>query len=206
VPRPFTIHAEKCPNRKGVEAVLDHFEGKVVSYDELTRRANAGEFQGLYAASEAIDAWVDEAPAEALRRAVKFLVVQDTTVTPLAHRADVVLAGATFAEKAGCYVNADGRLQYSAAALPPRDGSLPDLDIFGILLNRPGGGPIRSSDVLAELAETVSAFAVAKGGKLPTYGAPTGPAGAPTNGAASADGVEPFTDSWFTPQGAGRYR
>ena len=27
VPRPFTIHAEKCPNRRGVEAILEHFQG-----------------------------------------------------------------------------------------------------------------------------------------------------------------------------------
>ncbi len=119
VPRPFTIHAEKCPNKRGVEAVLDHFEGKVLRYEDLTRRAAAGEFQGLYAASDAVDPWIDEGPAQALRSAVKFVVLQDTTVTPLAHLADVVLAAATFAEKAGCYVNADGRLQYSAAALPP---------------------------------------------------------------------------------------
>ena len=73
------------------------------------------------------------------------------TSRPLAQLADAVLAGATFAEKAGCYVNADGRLQYSEAALPPRDGSLPDLDLFAILSGR-GGGPVRSRDVLAELA------------------------------------------------------
>ena len=96
-------------------------------------------------------------------------MVQDTTVTPLAHSADVVLAGATFAEKAGSYVNADGRLQYSEAALPPRDGSLPDLDLLAILLDRPGG-PVNSSEVLAELAETIPAFAAAKGGKLPAFG------------------------------------
>ena len=77
---------------------------------------------------------------------MKFLVVQDTTVTPLAQLADVVLAGATFAEKAGCYVNADGRLQYSEAALPPRDGSLPDLDLLAILLQPARGGPVDSSD------------------------------------------------------------
>ena len=62
-------------------------------YEDLTRRAAAGEFQGLYAASDAIDPWIDEAQAKALRSAVKFLVVQDTNVTPLAHLADVVLAG-----------------------------------------------------------------------------------------------------------------
>src|SRR5262249_33793955 len=103
VPRPFTIHAEKCPNRKGVEAALDRSEGRVVHSEAILQRAAAGEFQGLYAASDAIDPWIDESQAETLRNALKFLVVQDTTVTPLAHKADVVLAGATFAEKAGCY-------------------------------------------------------------------------------------------------------
>jgi NADH-quinone oxidoreductase subunit G len=96
-------------------------------------------------------------------------VVQDTLVTPLAQLADVVLAGGTFAEKAGCYVNADGRLQYAEASLPPRDGSLPDLDIFAILMGR-SGGPVRSRDVLAELAGVVPAFSVADGGVLPEFG------------------------------------
>ena len=59
----------------------------------------------------------------------------------------MVIAGATFAEKAGSYVNADGRLQYAEAALPPRDGALPDLDVFAVLLGR-GAGPLRSRDVL----------------------------------------------------------
>jgi NADH-quinone oxidoreductase subunit G len=205
VPRAFTIRAEKCPNRRGVEAVLDHFEGRVVHYEELTRRATAGEFEGLYAASDAIDPWIDEDQAQALRSAVQFLVLQDTTVTPLAHRADVVLAAATFAEKAGCYVNADGRLQYSAAALPPRDGSLPDLDLLAILLNRSGRGPVNSQEILAEMAETVPAFAVAGGGKVPEFGIPIG--AAPSLAASDGVGAAPsFVDTWFVPQGAARWR
>jgi NADH-quinone oxidoreductase subunit G len=201
VPRAFTIHAEKCPNRRGVEAILDHFEGKVIHYEELARRASAGEFQGLYAVSDSIEPWIDETQSQTLRSGVKFLVVQDTNVTPLAQRADVVLAGATFAEKAGCYVNADSRLQYSAAALPPRDGSLPDLDLFAILLNRPGG-PVGSSEVLAELAESVPAFAVAKGGKLPPFGAVIGQP--PSRDGATAP--PSFVDSWFVAQGEARWR
>jgi NADH-quinone oxidoreductase subunit G len=200
VPRAFTIHAEKCPNRQGVAAVLEHFEGKVVAYDELFRRVNAREFRGLYVASDAIDPWIDDAESNALRSKVDFLVVQDTTVTPLAQLADVVLAGATFAEKAGCYVNAGGRLQYSEAALPPRDGSLPDLDLLAILLNRPGG-PVKSSEVLAELAETIPAFAMAKGGVLPRYGVLLGDAKPP------AGPVPPtFTDTWFLAHGVARAR
>ena len=121
VSRPFTIHAEKCPDRQGVEAILSHFQGAVITFEELSRRVAAGEFQGLYVASDSIDPWIDEAASRELRSRVGFLVLQDTNVTPLAHLADVVLAGATFAEKAGCYVNADGRLQYAGAALPPRE-------------------------------------------------------------------------------------
>ncbi len=169
VVRPFTIHAEKCPNRKGVEAILQHFQGEVIDFDTIQSRIAAKEFRGLYVASDAIDPAYDAEQSKTLRDGVEFLVVQDTTVTPLAQAADVVLAGATFAEKAGSYVNFQGRLQYAEAALPPREGSLPDLDLLSILLER-GAGPIRSRDVLAELAEAVPAFAAARGGKLPTFG------------------------------------
>jgi NADH-quinone oxidoreductase subunit G len=200
VSRPFTIHAEKCPNRKGVAAILDHFQGSVIGYEELSRRIADDEIQGVYVASDDIDPWIDEPASRALRSKVGFLVVQDTNVTPLAHLADVVLAGATFAEKAGCYVNADGRLQYSEAALPPREGSLPDLELFAILLNR-AGGPVRSGEVLAELAEAVPAFGVARGGKVPPGGAVLG--SPPTDGAVR---VPPFTDTWYVPQGAARWR
>jgi NADH-quinone oxidoreductase subunit G len=201
VPRPFTIHAEKCPNRRGVELILEHFQKTVIPYEELLRRASGGEFQGLFCVSAAIDPWIDEQAALALRSAVRFLVVQDTLATPLVHRADVVLAGATFAEKAGCYVNAGGRLQYAEAALPPRDGSLPDLDLLAILLHRPGG-PVSSHDVLAELAQEVPAFGVAAGGRLPPFGAVIGQP--PQSGGLPE--APPFTDSWFVAQGAARWR
>ena len=194
VPRPFTIHAEKCPNRRGVEAVLEHFQGEVIGFDDLSRRAEAGEFQALYVASDAIDPWIDEAEAQALRDEVEFLVVQDTQVTPLAELADVVLAGATFAEKAGCYVNADGRLQYAEAALPPRDGSLPDLDLLAILLGR-GRGPVRSRDILAELARDGPRLRRRRRGPDPGLRRRAGAARPPTAPPAAA-----FADPW-TPRG-----
>jgi predicted molibdopterin-dependent oxidoreductase YjgC len=161
----------------------------------------AGEFRGLYVASDAIDPWIAVPESDALKAKLDFLVVQDTTITPLAHLADVVLAAATFAEKAGSYVNASGRLQYSEAALPPRDGSLPDLDLLAILLNRPGG-PVKSSEVLAEMAETIPAFAAAKGGILPPYGVVLG-AEAPESGPATPPS---FTDTWFLAHGEARAR
>jgi NADH-quinone oxidoreductase subunit G len=201
VSRPFTIHAEKCPNRRGVEAVLQHFQGAVIGFEDLTRRVEAGEFKGFYVASDAIEPWIDEAASQAIRSKIDFLVVQDTTVTPLAQAADVVLAGATFAEKAGSYANADGRLQYSEAALPPRDGALPDLDLFAILLRRPGG-PVRSAEVLAEMAREIPAFAGAQGGGLPQYGLVLG-----ESPRAEDVTIPPaFNDAWFVAGGAAKWR
>jgi len=188
--RPFTIHAEKCPNRRGVTAILEHFQGSVIPFAEISAQVASGSFQGLYVAAAAIEPWIDEARARQLRDRVELLVVQDTLPTALAERADIVLAGATFAEKAGCYVNENGRLQYSEAALPPREGSLPDLDLLWILGGRPGGGPVRSRDVLAEVARTIPAFSVAEGGTVPRFGVPL--AGPEQGGVAATQYEDPW--------------
>ena len=45
-PVKFTIRAEKCPNRKGVEAVLARFQGKPIGFDEIVQSAAAGKVQG----------------------------------------------------------------------------------------------------------------------------------------------------------------
>ena len=109
-----------------------------------------------------------------------------------------MLAAGTHAEKAGSYVNAEGRLQYAGAALPPRDGALPGLDLFAILLDRPG--PAESAAVLAELAEAAPAFAAAKGGVVPEFGVALD--GEPS------DRPEPprFLDAWYVPMGAAKSR
>ncbi len=119
----------------------------------------------------------------------------DTNVTPLAQAADVVLAGATFAEKAGTYVNADGRLQYSEAALPPRDGSLPDLDLFAILSGQ-GSAPIHSRTILAEVARTIPAFSALADGTVPEFGVLIG-----DQPEQATVGAFAYADPWLTPRG-----
>lgn len=193
-PRPFTIRAEKCPNKKGVSLLLEHFQGEVSTFDSLRSSIESGKFEAVLFAAGAVEDWNTEAEAQAIRAGVKSLILLDTRVTPLAHLADVVLSGATFAEKAGCYVNAEGRLQYAEAALPPRDGSLPDLDIAAILAQRPELGPIASKSILAEIAGTVAAFANAEGGELPRYGVTLGASATPPM--AQPPPAPPFQDLW----------
>jgi NADH-quinone oxidoreductase subunit G len=114
----FTIRAEKCPNRVGVEAVLRHFEGDVIPIASITQRADAKAwfFVGGYQSG-----WV----TEAIDRAVgtpSLLIVQDIFPSPLSERADVVLASATFAEREGTYINHAGLAQSTQAAIrPPAD-------------------------------------------------------------------------------------
>ena len=172
VPRPFTIHAEKCPNRRGVEAILEHFQGEVIGFDDA-RRPRGGRASSRASTSPRTRSTPGSTRPTARRSAagVEFLVVQDTNVTPLAQLADVVLAGATFAEKAGCYVNADGRLQYSEAALPPRDGSLPDLD----LLRDPAAAAARARSARARSS--------------PSWPRPSRPSPSPQEGKVPAFGV-----------------
>lgn len=195
VSRPFTIHAEKCPNRRGVEEVLGHFHGEVIPFDAITARIREREFQAGYITSGAIEPCFSEDDARCLRAGLEYLIVQDVHVTPLAEVADAVLASATFAEKAGCYVNFAGRIQYSEAALPPRDGSLPDLDILAILANR-GPGPLRSATVLAEVAATIPAFSVVAEGRVPAFGVVLGKPDT------ADDTTFPFVDAWLAPRGS----
>src|SRR5215831_19277355 len=47
-PVKFTIRAEKCPNRRGVEEVLRHFVGEVLGFEEAVQSAESGQLQAVY--------------------------------------------------------------------------------------------------------------------------------------------------------------
>ena len=63
-----------------------------------------------------------------------------------------------------------------------------------------------SHEILADLAEAVPAFAVARGGQLPEFGVPIGEAPARTPAADGVGAAPSFVDSWFTAQGAAKWR
>ncbi len=59
---------------------------------------------------------------EAALKRLEFLVVIDTFLTETAERADVVLPGATFAEKDGTFTSMERRVQRVRQAIPPQAG------------------------------------------------------------------------------------
>jgi len=67
---------------------------------------------------------------------LEFLVVQDIFFTETAQLADVVLAGASFAEKEGTFTNTERRVQLLRQVIPPVDDSKADWQIICELAKR----------------------------------------------------------------------
>jgi len=80
----------------------------------------------------------DIAHVEHCLRHVPFLVVQDIFLTETARLADVVLPGASFAEKDGTFSNTERRVQRVRRALAPIGNCRPDWEILADLLARLG--------------------------------------------------------------------
>ena len=80
----------------------------------------------------------DIAHVEHCLRRLPFLVVQDIFLTETAQLADVVLPGASFAEKDGTFTNTERRVQRVRRAVAPVGESRPDWAILTELLNRLG--------------------------------------------------------------------
>src|SRR5204863_497294 len=62
-PVKFTIRAEKCPNKRGVQEVLKHFQREVISFDAVVNDAAAGRVKALYLSASYArrrGGWVDE--------------------------------------------------------------------------------------------------------------------------------------------------
>jgi len=154
----FTIHAEKCPNRRGVEAVLKHFMGKVLTFDALLPRVEQGEFGALWVTGGYREPWIDEATA-ARTAGAKLLVMQDLFPSPLWNRANYQLPGVAYPERAGSYVNAGGLLQSFSWAVRPPAGNWIEGHVYWRLLGQQGLYNPRM--VLVEMAAEIPYFAAA---------------------------------------------
>ncbi len=89
------------------------------------------------------------------------LVVQDTFLTPLAQRADVVLPRVTFAEKDGTYTNLERRVQRIRPALAREDGSRPESWVFsqlGLRLKPDTFPAMTPSEVMDEIAQVAPIY------------------------------------------------
>jgi NADH-quinone oxidoreductase subunit G len=166
----FTIRAEKCPNRRGVEEVLRHFQGEVIDFDELLRWADAGKLQAVYLAAgyppprpsplggegKGEAAWISNDQAGRLKQAA-LVVLHDLLPSPATDVAHYVLPAASFAEKDGTFVNHAGLAQAIHRAVRPPGEVRTDGQVFLDLLER--RGLIHAPSLRGELAKEVAYFA-----------------------------------------------
>ena len=160
-PNGFTIRAEKCPNRRGVETIVGRVNGGLVSWKDFLGLAEGDAFGAIWITGGYRQSWHDEVAAEKLS-STKLLVVQDCFASPLWNRADYQIPSATFAEREGSYVNATDRLQSFKWAVRPPSGVLTEGQLYWQLLKR--SGLYRAKEVLADIAREFLYFSPAAQG------------------------------------------
>jgi NADH-quinone oxidoreductase subunit G len=154
----FTIHAEKCPNRRGVEEVVAHFMGRAATLDDVLATVEAGDAGAVWISGGYKHDWFSPELAERLAGA-ECLVVQDLFASPLLDVAHYRLPGAAFAEREGSYVNQADRLQSVQWAVRPPAGVRVEAGVYWELLSMPG--MIKARRVLDEVAREIPFFAAA---------------------------------------------
>ncbi|HEY7086663.1 MAG TPA: molybdopterin-dependent oxidoreductase, partial [Tepidisphaeraceae bacterium] len=153
----FTIQAEKVPNRKGVERVMEKLGGPEITLDELGKSTK---LKGGWIVGGYLSNWVTDALK--LPRGIK--VVQDILPNKLTSSADALLPAAAWAEKDGCWENFSGKIQPFRSAIRPPDGAKREGDIYFKLLGRKG--MFNAEDVRQEMGEPFASV------KLPDEKAP----------------------------------
>lgn len=117
----FTIRAEKCPNRQGVEMILRDAGGAVVSFDEWVTKAGEGAFAAAWISGGYPTDWVTPAMEKSLAK-IPLLFAHDIFPSKLTEAATVVVPSCSWAERSGCFVNVDGKIQPFDASIPPIEG------------------------------------------------------------------------------------
>jgi len=150
---------EKFEKAWGVE--LSSRPGLTIT-DQLIQARN-GSVKALYIIGE--DPLTTDPNSEHVRQALEkleFLVIQEIYMSPTAELADVVLPGASFAEKTGTFTNSERRVQLINKAIEPFGNSRPDWKIVCEVAGRMGHAFEYSNT--AEIMDEIASVAPIYGG------------------------------------------
>jgi NADH-quinone oxidoreductase subunit G len=166
-PAKFTIRAEKCPNRRGVELVLQHFAGSVASMGDVLGGAASGNFGAVYCVGGDPRGWISDEQAAALEK-LETVVVQDIFPSAGTKRATMVLAGGSFAERDGTFVNHAGLAQSISRSVHGPGDARPDNRILWELAGRKGLFNLKA--LRREMAQAIPALASLELGEIGELG------------------------------------
>jgi NADH-quinone oxidoreductase subunit G len=162
-PVKFTIRAEKCPNRRGVEAVLKHFQGSAIAFSDVAAQGvEAMWFAGGYPDRQTVE------KATAGWKPPGLVVAQDLFPTAVTAAASFILPATSSFEKDGTFVNHAGLAQTFARSIRPPQEARTELQLAFDLLGRKG--LVQAAAIRAELAKAIPFFASLAEKNLPTNG------------------------------------
>jgi NADH-quinone oxidoreductase subunit G len=154
-PVKFTIRAEKCPNRRGVEEVLRHFQGELIQFPKALDAAKKGEAKavfltGGYPVTGTLDAFAEK-PDDL------HLAVTDLFHGPATSHAKYILPAAAFSEKEGTFLNHANLAQgIKRGGRPPQETRSEGQLFADLALRR---GLFNAAAIRRELAAEVPYFA-----------------------------------------------
>jgi NADH-quinone oxidoreductase subunit G len=151
----FTINAEKCPNRRGVERVLKQL-GELVDFAGFTKMAGEGRINAAYVSGGyPIVGALDVAARELAK--IPTLIVHDLFATQVSAAASMVIPSAAWTEREGSFINCDGLLQAFERAVRPIAGVKADGQFLLELAGEPG--LYRAKRIREMMAQTMPEFA-----------------------------------------------
>jgi NADH-quinone oxidoreductase subunit G len=163
----FTIRNEKCPNKKGIEQIIKHFEGDVILVsDYLSKNIPDALFIAAGYQGEEVS-WFDNTLLGLFKK-VKLLITQDLFPSALTDVSKYVIPSAAFSEKEGTFVNFEGLAQELHWACVPLKQVRTDGQVYLDLLERKG--LLQAANIRDEIAKSIPYFSRLAGGKLGSDG------------------------------------
>jgi len=138
---PGFVHISDESKRKRIEedwkAKLPDKPG--FSFNQMLKEIHAGKIKAMYIMGEnPLEKYPDREYVKSALDKLDFIVVQDIFLTQTARLANVVLPGASFAEKEGTFTNVERRVQRLKRAFDPSGNSKADWEIVCLLAQAMG--------------------------------------------------------------------
>jgi NADH-quinone oxidoreductase subunit G len=173
--------ADKWPNTAGAQLLGFDLAGS--NWVEIVEAAARGELDVLIVVGHDLARIYPSSQVDAALHHPAHVIVLAQNVTSTAARATLTIPVATFAERDGVFINAAGRAQRFAAALPPLGDAVPEWRVWRDVLGRYG------SPWLVDSAAAIFAAAAAAEPALAGLSHEAlGPHGRPVRGAAAGNG------------------
>ena len=161
-PGGYTIRAEKCPNSRGVRRALELAAAgaqSIMDYAAFTQALadKQSKTKGLLLTGGYPEDWVQKDLTSAVGS--RFTVLIDILPRSIAGKVNLLLPGATWAEKAGSFENAGARIQGFEKAVNPPGEAKPEGQIALDLLAQADATPPQRYDpatIRTEMALTVA--------------------------------------------------